>query len=484
MRVLALAFGFVAATVQVGMAGPKGTISVPHIPRDTISIDGDFSDWPLAEYTEVARQPVFPGARDAATTDAAGNHLLFEPDRVGYFNGSSVFDFSSTADFGAMHFFSHDEDFMYMLSIVIDDVAIGDKDETEFGSSGFLNDGYEIFIDAAGDSDDDRVDGNAFPNFDEESPNLDDFQLTIGLNDNFLPDDAPAGAIGVREGVERGGLRELFLGENDVKNGPGGLYRDIADGLAPTIAAQAFDDLREAGAPNPEIDIEPNTIFKGYAIETKVPFGVVPEFTPDNVAGFDLFWRDQDNDEAPGGGGLVWMDWAQNTEVPSDDAGNGLFHGSNWGELSFERPVEPSADCDFDGSGTCDIADLDELLYTGLSSGDSKYDLDGSGTVDLADRDAFLSEIGTVPGDFDLDGKVIASDLNVLGGNWTASDLTSYAQGDANGDGNANAADLNVVGGNWQFGADAAAAAVPEPTSWVMTLFCLLALSLRRKSNG
>lgn len=50
-----------------------------------------------------------------------------------------------------------------------------------------------------------------------------------------------------------------------------------------------------------------------------------------------------------------------------------------------------------------------------------------------------------MPGDFDLDGKVVAADLNVLGVNWQKVDLTSYAQGDANGDGRANATDLNEV---------------------------------------
>ena len=141
--------------------------------------------------------------------------------------------------------------------------------------------------------------------------------------------------------------------------------------------------------------------------------------------------------------------------------------------------------CDFDENLRCDIADLDELLYTGLSSGDLKYDLDGSGTVDTGDRDAFLSsEFNTVPGDFDLDGKVVATDLNILGGNWQSEGLTSYAQGDANGDGVANATDLNAVGSNWQVGAAAplASAAVPEPNSCVLIVSSLLGLlTVRRK---
>lgn len=139
--------------------------------------------------------------------------------------------------------------------------------------------------------------------------------------------------------------------------------------------------------------------------------------------------------------------------------------------------------CDFDSSGSCDIADLDELLYTGLGSQDAKYDLDGSGgEITLADRDAFLEEVGTFPGDFDLDGKVVAGDLNTLGGNWLKDDLTSYAQGDANGDGKADAGDLNALGSNWQKGA-AAAAAVPEPNSSLLVMIGLLGLFAIRRRN-
>ena len=148
-------------------------------------------------------------------------------------------------------------------------------------------------------------------------------------------------------------------------------------------------------------------------------------------------------------------------------------------EIIVENPP-----CDFNADNSCDIADLDELLYTGLTSGDLKYDLDGSGTVDTGDRDAFLSaEFGTVPGDFDLDGKVVATDLNILGGNWQAEGLTSYSQGDANGDGVANATDLNAVGSNWQVGAAAplAASAVPEPNSGMLVVVSLMGLLLRRK---
>ncbi len=176
----------------------------------------------------------------------------------------------------------------------------------------------------------------------------------------------------------------------------------------------------------------------------------------------------------------------QEGELPSwHNQTVGAFAARPHGVLTFvEGPGGNFDACDFDENGRCDIADLDQLLYSGLTSGDLKYDLDGSGTVDLKDRDSFLSGLSTVPGDFDLDGKVVASDLNVLGGNWQQTGLTSYAQGDANGDGVANAQDLNAVGNNWQAGAAplAATAAVPEPSSGILVLAALLGLTVRRRA--
>ena len=139
-----------------------------------------------------------------------------------------------------------------------------------------------------------------------------------------------------------------------------------------------------------------------------------------------------------------------------------------------------STGCDLNVDGVCDIGDIDDLLYIELGGDNLVYDLDGSGTVDLADRDIWLSheDVGSFPGDFDLNGQVDAGDLNTLGGNWRSTDLTSYAHGDANGDGIANAADLNALGSNWQAGVAPAAstAAVPEPTGIILVLTGLLGL--------
>ena len=49
--------------------------------------------------------------------------------------------------------------------------------------------------------------------------------------------------------------------------------------------------------------------------------------------------------------------------------------------------------CDFNSDGSCDLMDLDDLLFNGQSSQAPTYDLNGDGTVDLADRDAMLVQI-------------------------------------------------------------------------------------------
>ena len=476
MRVLSIVFGFILSSSQVLVAGPKGTIVVPYYPPGTITIDGEFSDWPFDQYTDVAQQPLFPGARNSDSSPAIGDHLHLERDRVGFFNGSAITDLGGVTDFGAVHYFAHDDNFFYMLSIAIDDAVFADQDTTPFGSSGFLNDGYEIFIDAAGDSLD-AADEDNFPNFDQRAPNLDDFQLTIGLNENFTPDGAELGVIGARQGIERAGIVELFLGEDDQKNGPGSLYRDIIDSpeIQPDIAARIYGELNDVGAPNPEIAEDPNTSFAGYAVEVKMPFGFIPEFVPSNVMGFDLFWPDFDNEGAPGAGGIVWMDWAQNTEVQSDGAGNGLFDTSNWGQLIFAPATTPG---DLNGDQDTNLADLD-FLISEIAGGsmDSALDLNGDNQVDTDDIGEWLA-IGAEAngfaepylfGDSNLDGKVDAQDLNNMALNWQQSHAT-WMGGDLNGSGFVDAGDLNLLALNWDQQI-AQAAAVPEPCQPLWILF-------------
>ena len=83
-----------------------------------------------------------------------------------------------------------------------------------------------------------------------------------------------------------------------------------------------------------------------------------------------------------------------------------------------------------------------------------------------------------VPGDFDGDGFVGLSDLNILGSNFGTMGGATLATGDANGDGNVTLADLNILGSNWN---PAPAVAVPEPSTLTFVLIGLCGLVSRRR---
>ncbi len=110
--------------------------------------------------------------------------------------------------------------------------------------------------------------------------------------------------------------------------------------------------------------------------------------------------------------------------------------------------------------------------------------------MNLSDRDEWYTSasaengVELVAGDTNLDGLVVASDLNNLGTNWQRADATSVAQGDFNGDGLVAAADLNDIGLFWQHGVAAAAdaSAVPEPSSVALLAMWLVAVRRRSKS--
>ncbi len=213
--------------IPIAWAGPKGTVIVKGVSPGTINIDGGFSDWPLGSFTQRSEQPPYPEALIAFETDALGDHIVFDIDRVGLFNGTVPDELTKDGvqDFGVANYFAHDGQFLYVLGVFIDQRIRGDRDTSEFGSGGFTNDGFEFFIDANNDTDDDTA-GISFPLFDEEEPNLEDFQVTVALNDFFRPDGADDDVLGARQHMERAGTVAL-LGPIDpdtgeqIKNAPG-----------------------------------------------------------------------------------------------------------------------------------------------------------------------------------------------------------------------------------------------------------------------
>jgi len=314
------------------MAGPKGTITVRPLGTATITIDGDLADWPLARFAKATEQPAFPEGQNAGTTTGQGDHIVFDAKRVGLFNGTPEDAFTENAsDFGSAVYFAHDTKFLYLLAVFIDDVLRDDRDETEFGSTGYLNDGFEFFLDPLGDSKDCVAEG---ADFKQEAPYADDMQITVGLNKTFKPSGSADTIIGARQTVERAGNLGLV---GPDKGGPGGIYRDALTAAGGAdIPARRYDDLRAAGAKNPQIAANPNQKYTGYVIEMRIPFDAkIPGFTPTHNMGFELFWRDVDSDDV-----INWFSWAQSTSVTcsgeGEDQKTALFNAANWATLAFD----------------------------------------------------------------------------------------------------------------------------------------------------
>ena len=327
---LAAAAAFLATPAT---AGPKGMIIVRPLGTVKLTIDGSLSDWPLDKFTMVAQQPAFPMAQTMASTTALGDHIAFDKTRVGLFNGTPT-DGTAFPDFGASMYFAYDSNFLYILGVVIKGSPLRDDlDTTAEGSTGYLNDGFEFFLDPKNDSKGCIATATA-ADIDTDPPFADDFQVTVGLNSKFKPNGAAANVLGVRQNLAREGNPAL-----NNTGCAGGIYRDVLDAIGgPDIAAQKYDDLRAAGAKNPEILANPNTKYAGYVVEMRVPFSPkFPGFTPDHNMGFDLFWREVDSSNT-----ISWADWGQSTTVTcnggsTDELTTGLFNADNWGALVFDK---------------------------------------------------------------------------------------------------------------------------------------------------
>ena len=155
--------------------------------------------------------------------------------------------------------------------------------------------------------------------------------------------------------------------------------------------------------------------------------------------------------------------------------------GVLWG-----RALVQSSYCDLDGSGACDVSDI-ELILQGFGAVDYRADYDRSGMVDAQDIDQWLTDAGTreigrpfVRGDANLDGRVDAADLNIVAFDWQRP-VDGWAAGDFSGNGRVGSEDLNDLASNWQYGVTSAAA-VPEPNYVVLLLTAFFALASFRTS--
>ena len=470
-------------------AGPKGEVFVPFTGSPK-QIDGDFSDWPLSSYTTISQQPVFPDGQGVGEpTGASGDHLVFDIDRIGPFNGTDPLSYEpeGPSDYGSTVYFSYDQDFLYVLGVFIDDEPFGYRGPDGF--TNFLNDGFEIFIDANNDTDD-LIAEFSFPAIDEEEPNVDDFQFTMGLNNEFEPSPKGPTDIGVEVHMERAGDFEI------IKDG----YLEIREATdfsaigGRDVAARTYADLRAAGARNPEIVANPGTTYEGYAVEMAIPFGITDGFDPSHSMGFDLFWRDVDvpdnfDEDAPegdakpgfGGSGILWADWNHAEAVSGDLEDGNLFHGGNWGTLVFGSQAEG----DLNADGAVDVGDLD-LQGTWLVGGApdaAAADLNDDGEFDFGDRSYLVETIlNTFLGDANLDGEFNSSDFVTVFAAGEYEDDTAgnstWSEGDWNGDGEFSSADFVVAFASGGYEKGPRPAAVPEPSA--LGLISLAGLFIRR----
>ena len=500
MRLL-ITLSAILATVTIASAGPNGTVQVPRVSDGSISIDGSFADWPLASFTTVARQPEFPDAQDPDGSGALGDHILFEPTRTSYFgapncNAGDCGPLNNLpTDFGSAIYMTYDSKALYFLGVFLDDVIENEADETDFGDNTFRNDGFEIFVDTFNDSNADtdpdgaRGLGNPGTQLDDEEPNLDDFQISFGLNENF-----PDGARQHMERSARPGLLGAFgPGQpyeefddiiNGERNGPGGIYRDALTAFGKDIAATIHEDMRAIGAPNPELSANPDVTFPGYVLEAAMPFGFADldddgETSDDFVAaegktmGFSLFWndtdKDADEDVGVAIGRVTRIFWTQGS----------VWDTNNWGQIEFVGPLGPEGD--YNANGELDVADIDLLTAASASpDNDSAFDLTGDGNVDQADIVHWVKELkNTWIGDANLDGEFNSSDFVAIfgAGLFETNQPAVWSQGDWNGDGVFNSGDFvgAFADGGFEQG-PRVAANVPEPSGIALTIASFLGM--------
>ncbi|MCA9149466.1 MAG: hypothetical protein KDA92_09215 [Planctomycetales bacterium] len=144
---------------------------------------------------------------------------------------------------------------------------------------------------------------------------------------------------------------------------------------------------------------------------------------------------------------------------------------------------------DFNADGAIDATDIDLLSAEIIDGGAStRYDVDGNGMVDRDDRTFWVESIAkTYFGDSNLDGEFNTADLVFVfqGGKYedAIEDNAGWADGDWDGDKDFTSSDFVVAfqGNGYELGKRAAVSAVPEPTTWQYLIAAMLPLLLGRR---
>ena len=120
---------------------------------------------------------------------------------------------------------------------------------------------------------------------------------------------------------------------------------------------------------------------------------------------------------------------------------------------------------DFDGDGAINATDIEIVLSaTQTSPAAAVFDRNGDGSVTMSDATTIVEQtMGILFGDANLDGTVDSVDLNEVGIHWQQQGCLNWSSGDFNGDNLVSSADLNAVGVNWQQSAATPAQLARQP---------------------
>lgn len=136
---------------------------------------------------------------------------------------------------------------------------------------------------------------------------------------------------------------------------------------------------------------------------------------------------------------------------------------------------------DFNADGLLTATDID-LLSAQVGGNDTAFDLNMDGSVTAEDRSAWISLAGTIEGDADLNGMVEFADFLSLSAKF--GQAGGWADGDFDGSADVQFADFLQLSSNFgkTAGVVAAAESVPEPSAGMLAAFGLLGiLAMRRR---
>jgi hypothetical protein len=242
---------------------------------------------------------------------------------------------------------------------------------------------------------------------------------------------------------------------------------------------------------NIEMDVEPDQAYKLQMLFTESccdrSFDIVfeDELLVDDFTIYEHHLDDFFGIPSRGDGVLITHEFTSTDDLVSLQLGTGApgFPDNNGhiSALTLEILGEEPPPGDFNGNGTLDLPDIDDLTGQSASGTNAAaYDLTGDGLVNNDDVNEWVTVLfNSWIGDANLDGQFNSSDLVAVlaSGAYEANVASVWSAGDFDGDGVTNSSDLvaALAGGGYEAGPRAATAAVPEPSALLLLVLGLVA---------